>query len=108
MKLQGYFKKNHYHNSKMIDSTLGFIDYLSKEFYGISYPDVAIGPDNMIQLCWDYKDNFLSVDLYENGDMELFYKNRKTGELWGEDIKYGDDLKTVKYFNLFCDTRKEK
>lgn len=107
MKLQEYFKKNNYHNNKMIDSVLGLIDYLNEEFYGIFYPNVQIGPDNMVQLAWDHKDDFLSIDVYENGNMELFYKNRKTGELWDEDMEYGDCLKKVKYFNLFCNTRKE-
>ena len=47
-------------------------------------PSACTGPDGQIMYSWDKNEHHFEVEILPNKPMEFFYKNRLTGELWGE------------------------
>ena len=52
-------------------------------------PSAGTGPGGVMFYSWDKGDHHLEVEIFPNRDTELFYRNRRTGELWGEDYAGG-------------------
>jgi len=53
-------------------------------------PSAGTGPDGIMFYSWDKGDHHLEAEIFPDRDMEFFYRNRRTGELWGEDYAGGD------------------
>ena len=41
--------------------------------------------DDGVMLTWDKREHHLDIEVYPNGAIEIFYKNRGTGEFWNLD-----------------------
>ena len=50
---------------------------------GLAAPDQAVGPDGQTLAFWDHAEHHFSLELTTEGEIELFYRNRTTGKIWG-------------------------
>lgn len=48
-------------------------------------PSAGTGPDGVMFYSWDKGDHHLEAEIFPDRDTEFFYRNRRTGDLWGED-----------------------
>ena len=53
-------------------------------------PSACSGPDGRIQYVWDRGEHHLELDFSPSESPSFFYRNRQTGELWGEDYEPGE------------------
>lgn len=51
----------------------------------IPIPSAGTGPDGVMFYSWDNGEHHLEAEFYPNRETEFFYRNRRTGELWGDD-----------------------
>jgi hypothetical protein len=61
----------------------------------IPVPSAGTGPDGQMFYSWDKGIHHLEAEVFPDRAAEFFYRNRQTGELWGEDYAGGtlpDDL----------------
>ncbi len=49
-------------------------------------PDACPGPEGQLLYTWDREEHHLELEIFPDGRGELFYRNRKSGELW--DLEY--------------------
>ena len=56
----------------------------------IRIPQAGPTPDGSFQLVWDRGEHHVEVDVYPEGHLEWFYRNRRTGEVEGADEQIGD------------------
>lgn len=47
-------------------------------------PSAGTGPDGVMYYSWDREEHHLEAEIYPDQNSEFFYRNRQTGELWGE------------------------
>jgi len=52
-------------------------------------PSAGTGPQGVMFYSWDKGDHHLETEIFPDRDTEFFYRNRQTGELWGEDYSGG-------------------
>jgi hypothetical protein len=71
--------------------------------YVLPIPSACTGPDGQILYSWDKGEHHFEVEIIPGKPMEFFYRNRKTGELWGEEYTLGDSLpaEAAKKLKLF-------
>lgn len=55
-------------------------------------PDACPGESNNIMFLWEKEDYYLECEIFEDGAVEFFYKNRITNEKWGEDTTIDQKL----------------
>lgn len=68
-------------------------------------PDAAAGPDGEMFYSWDDRRHHLELEIISGQPSEWFYRDRETGDFWGEDWSLGEPLpeKAVVALELFCD-----
>ena len=66
-------------------------------------PDAAPAEDGRVFYGWDRAEHHLDMEVFENGQIELFYRNRTTGDLWEDDIYVGQEIpsEALEKFQLF-------
>lgn len=71
--------------------------------YLLPVPSACTGPDEQILYSWDKGEHHFEVEIIPGKPMEFFYRDRKTGDLWGEEYTLGDSLpaEAVKKLKLF-------
>lgn len=52
-------------------------------------PSAGTGPDGVMFYSWDKGDHHLEAEIYPERNTEFFYRNRHTGDLWGDDYAGG-------------------
>lgn len=52
-------------------------------------PDACPGSQGQMLLTWDRADHHLEIEIFPNGAIESFYRNRATAELWEEEYNAG-------------------
>jgi hypothetical protein len=60
--------------------------------FALPIPAACTGPDGQILYSWDNDQHHFELEIIPEQPAEFFYKNRGTGELWGEDYNIGDSL----------------
>lgn len=63
---------------------------LCRTFQTVPIPQAGPLPDGGFQFVWDRGDHHLEIDVLPDAKLEWFYRNRKTGEVAGEDVDAGD------------------
>ena len=48
-------------------------------------PDVGPGPNGEVLFVWDTEEHHFEIELSPRETTYLFYRNRKTGSVWGDD-----------------------
>jgi uncharacterized protein YfaP (DUF2135 family) len=56
------------------------------ELFGPRIPAMCTGPDGRVMLSWDNEEHHLELELFADQPAEIFYRNRKTEEMWGIDL----------------------
>ncbi len=51
----------------------------------LEVPDACPGQNNNFMYTWSKTEHYLECEIFDTGAVEFFYRNRKTGEVWGED-----------------------
>jgi hypothetical protein len=66
-------------------------------------PQVCPGSSNNLMYTWSLDRHYLECEIFDSGEVEFFYRNRSTGETWGEDILSGQHLsrEILQKANLF-------
>jgi hypothetical protein len=78
------------------DFTIFLIDYSwkiwqelskvsSKRGFYLSVPDACPGQNNNFMYTWSKDEHYLECEVFGSGEVEFFYKNRETNDVWGED-----------------------
>lgn len=55
-------------------------------------PNVCPGDDGHIMYSWIKEELYLECEFWESGKVEFFYRNRDSGELWGEDTSIDEEF----------------
>ena len=53
----------------------------------LEVPDASPGHSDNFMYVWSRGSHYLECEVFGNGDVEFFYRNRKTNEVWGEDVR---------------------
>lgn len=61
---------------------------LSGRAMGVTKTPLLDVDDEMAMLTWDMKEHHLDIEVNRSGNIEFFYKNRRTGEFWNRDLHY--------------------
>ncbi len=56
----------------------------------LAIPDVAAGEAGELLFIWKHSHHYLSVEMTADGPAEVFYRNQKTGAIWGRDLNLSD------------------
>ncbi len=69
----------------------------------IPVPATAAGPDGKVFYAWNTKRHHLEAEIIPGQPVEFFYRDRETGDCWGEDYVFGTPLSpqvvsTLSYF----------
>lgn len=51
----------------------------------LEVPDACPGSKNNFMYTWSKSEHYLECEIFGTGEIEFFYRNRNTGEVWGED-----------------------
>lgn len=60
--------------------------------FALPVPAACTGPDARLMYAWDRDEHHFEIELIPGEPTELFYRNRQTGELWGEEYTVGHPL----------------
>jgi hypothetical protein len=60
--------------------------------FALPIPAACTGPDGQMLYTWDRGKHHLELEIIPGQSAEYFYRDRETGELWGEDYTIGDPL----------------
>ena len=63
-----------------------------KQGLKLMVPDACIGSNNNFMFAWRNDVHYLECEIFANGLVEFFYRNRTTNEVWGEDIAIEQSL----------------
>lgn len=99
-------------STKVLDNARQTLKKLNSHFRGdhlfLEVPDACPGESDNFMFVWDKGDNYLECEIFGDGEVEFFYRNRSTNELWGEDIAINAKLTPaiMKKLMLFVTTEK--
>lgn len=99
-------------STKVLDNARQTLKRLNNHFRRdclfLEIPDACPGESDNFMFVWDKGDNYLECEIFGNGAVEFFYRNRSTNELWGEDITVDAQLTSaiVRKLMLFVTTEK--
>ncbi|WP_341734808.1 hypothetical protein [Microcoleus sp. EPA2] len=51
----------------------------------LEVPDACPGSKDNFMYTWSKSEHYLECEIFGTGEIEFFYRNRNTGEVWGED-----------------------
>lgn len=71
--------------------------------FALPVPSACTGPDGQMFYSWDQGRHHLELEIIPGKPAEFFYRDRETGQFWGDDYTVGDALPTevaqkLKYF----------
>jgi hypothetical protein len=52
----------------------------------LSTPSSSPGDDSCLMFVWSKGEHYLECEIFESGEVEFFYRNRRTRATWGEDM----------------------
>jgi len=72
-------------------------------------PDACPGESDNLMFVWNKVEHYLECEIFGNGAVEFFYKNRLTDERWGEDITLESKLTPaiIKKLMLFVTSERQ-
>lgn len=74
----------------------------------LEVPDACPGESNDFMFLWKKGEHHLECEIFGDGAVEFFYRNRSTDETWGEDITLESKLtpEIMKKLMLFVNTER--
>ena len=71
-------------------------DNLKAIYADLAVPDACPGNENNFMYAWNKGEHYLECEIFDTGEVEFFYKQRSTQEIWGEDATlestFSDDI----------------
>jgi hypothetical protein len=67
-------------------------NYFSSKDSCLEVPDACPGDNNDFMYTWSKAEHYLECEIFGSGAIEFFYRNRKSGDVWGEDTTLGQDF----------------
>lgn len=61
----------------------------------LEVPDACPGSNDNFMYVWSTAEHYLECEIFGDGTVEFFYRNRSTGDNWGEDTTLGYGLSTT-------------
>lgn len=61
----------------------------------LEVPDACPGSNNDFMYVWSKAEHYLECEFFGDGAVEFFYRNRSTGDNWGEDTTLEYGLSTI-------------
>lgn len=58
--------------------------FYTKERF-LEIPDACPGNNDNFMFTWSRKEHYFECEIFGSGEVEFFYRNRQTGQNWGED-----------------------
>jgi hypothetical protein len=58
----------------------------------LEVPHVCPGRSDNLMYTWSFEQHYLECEFFDSGEVEFFYRNRSTGETWGEDTSLSQTL----------------
>lgn len=65
-------------------------DYFNFNNETLEVPDACPGLRDNFVYTWSKSEHYLECEIFGSGEIEFFYRNRNTGEVWGEDYHIND------------------
>jgi hypothetical protein len=76
--------------TKVLDNARQVLQNLNSHFRRdhlfLEIPDACPGESDNFMFLWNKGEHHLECEIFGNGAVEFFYRNRSTNEVWGEDI----------------------
>jgi hypothetical protein len=69
----------------------------------LEIPDACPGHSDNFMLTWSREEHYLECEIFGSGAVEFFYRNRQTGQVWGEDTTV-EELKAAFPSTIFGKT----
>jgi hypothetical protein len=71
----------------------------------LEVPSACPGAKNNFMYTWTKTEHYLECEIFGSGEIEFFYRNRKTGEDWGKDttLEEGFSKDVLHYLTLFAE-----
>ncbi|QKQ75563.1 hypothetical protein [Nostoc sp. TCL240-02] len=60
-------------------------EYFSSKGLSLEVPDACPGESDNFMYTWSKGEHYLECEIFGNKEIEFFYQNRNTSEVWGED-----------------------
>jgi hypothetical protein len=60
-------------------------EYFSSKGLSLEVPDACPGENDNFMYTWSKGEHYLECEIFGNKEIEFFYQNRNTSEVWGED-----------------------
>jgi hypothetical protein len=61
----------------------------------LEVPDACPGQNNNFMYTWSKAEHYLECEIFGHGTIEFFYRNRKNGQVWGEDTTLENRFSTA-------------
>jgi len=77
-------------NSRKVLKTLN--SHFRRDHLLLEVPDACPGELDNFMFAWNKGKHYLECEIFGNGAVEFFYKNRSSDEVWGEDTTVDEKL----------------
>jgi len=77
-------------NSSQVLKTLN--SHFRRDHLFLEVPDACPGESDNFMFVWNKGEHYLECEIFGNGAVEFFYKNRSSDEVWGEDTTVDEKL----------------
>ena len=58
----------------------------------LEVPDACPGTNNNFMFTWSKAEHYFECEIFGNGEVEFFYRNRNNSNVWGEDTTIGQEF----------------
>ncbi len=70
-------------------------DHFQQKGLCLEVPDACPGSQDNFMYTWSKAEHYFECEIFGNGEVEFFYRNRSTGEVWGEDTTLEQGFSTA-------------
>jgi hypothetical protein len=77
--------------------------YFARENLCLEVPDACPGQNDDFMYTWSKAEHYLECEIFGDGAIEFFYRNRKSGEVWGGDttLEQGFSASILRKVSIF-------
>lgn len=61
----------------------------------LDIPDACPGSHDNFMFTWSKREHYFECEIFDSGEVEFFYRNRQTGQNWGEDTTLEELVSTI-------------
>lgn len=58
----------------------------------VRVPNASASGEGQVLYTWNEEEHHLELEIFPDGKAEFFYRNRRTGKLWGHDLMEGEAI----------------